>query len=55
MHTFDEDGGKGAIFIPAEARDINEGEDGASLETFWMSFEEARVTGDIRIMELIAD
>ncbi|KAG8900335.1 hypothetical protein FRC00_013443 [Tulasnella sp. 408] len=54
-HTYDEKGGKGVIFMPATARDINEGADGASLETFWMNFEEAKATGDMRLVELIAE
>lgn len=55
MHTFDEYGGKGVIFMPAYARDINEGEFGASLETFWMTWDEARMTHDQRLLELIAE
>ncbi|KAG8981740.1 hypothetical protein FRB90_007038 [Tulasnella sp. 427] len=54
-HTYDEKGGKGVLFIPATSRDINEGADGASLETFWMNFEEAKATGDMRLVELIAE
>ncbi|KAG8914827.1 hypothetical protein FRC01_003896, partial [Tulasnella sp. 417] len=54
-NTYDDKGGKGVIFMPATARDINEGADGASLETFWMNFEEAKATGDMRLVELIAE
>lgn len=53
--TFDEYSGKGVLWVPAHARDINQGCRGASLETFWMNFDEVRATGDARIMQRVAD
>ncbi|KAG8908973.1 hypothetical protein FRB99_000076 [Tulasnella sp. 403] len=53
--TFDELGGKGLLFTPAYARNINERDLGASLETFWMSFDEVKLTGDRRLLEIVAE
>ncbi|KAG8962638.1 hypothetical protein FRC03_003952 [Tulasnella sp. 419] len=52
--TFDEDGGKGAVFIPGTARDVNQGCQGASLETFWMTFAEAKLVNYRSLLRRIA-